>query len=139
MKKIFFALTLLIFATACETENLTLTSLSEGLYVGSFIRGTPTSLPQPVQVRILFGKGTFEGSSDEKIPAICKGSFQLKNDSTINFANECSFTADFDWTYILRGDFAIKYEEPFVYLTKKYPDGQTYDVYKLERVSATIQ
>ena len=139
MKKIFFGLTLLIFAAACETENLALSDLREGLYTGTFIRGTPTSLPKPVQVRILIGAGSFEGSSDEKIPAICKRNFQLKNDSTINFTNDCSFTADFDWTYILQGDFAIKYEEPFVYLTKRYPDGQTYDVYKLERVSVTIQ
>lgn len=139
MKKLFFAMTLLVVATACQTENLALSDLREGLYTGTFIRGTPTSLPKPVQVRIQFGQETFEGSSDEKLPVICKGTFQLKNDSTVNFTNYCFFTADFDWTYILEGEFTIRYDDPFVYLTKRYPDGQTYDVYKLERVSATIQ
>ena len=139
MKKLCFILVLAILATACETDHLALSDLQEGLYTGTFIRGTPTSLPRPIDVRILIESGTFDGSSVEKIPAICKGSYRLKNDSTINFTNDCAFTADFDWTYILQGDYTIKYEEPFVYLTKRYPDGQTYDVYKLERISATIQ
>ena len=137
MKKI--VIVFLVALMACEAENLSSSYWGDGNYVGTFFRGTPTSLPSPVHVNIKIEGNKFEGEADGRIPAICRGTFQMKNDSTIQFTNECVFTADFDWTYILQGDFTMKVEEPFIYLTKRYPDNQTYDVYKMEKVAVTKQ
>ena len=38
-----------------------------------------------------------------KFPAICRGTYSIKN-KEIKFTNTCAWTAEFDWTLILSGN-----------------------------------
>ena len=86
-----------------EGENLVL----NGRYMGTFYRtGSDT-----VNVSLLFTENNFSGTSDRpKYPAICNGTFSTiknGNDHIINFENACSWTADFDWSLILDGEYDL--------------------------------
>jgi hypothetical protein len=79
-----------------------------GRYIGTFSR----SGMDTVTVTILFSQnGRFEGSSNrEKYPAICGGNFSY-DETSINFTDSCTWTADFDWTLILDGSYNITYQD----------------------------
>ena len=76
-----------------------------GSYMGTFHRtGMDT-----VGLILSFSENNFEGSSTRpKYPAICRGSFQL-NTTTVTFTDSCVWTADFDWTLILNGNYNIDF------------------------------
>jgi hypothetical protein len=60
------------------------------------------------RVSLLFTDNRFEGSSDiMNYPAICGGTF-IVQDNMINFADSCTWTANFDWTLILKGQYTIE-------------------------------
>ncbi len=64
-----------------------------------------------VAVDITFTGNLFEGySTRTKYPAICNGSFEL-NKNTIVFYDSCIWTADFDWIFILTGEFKVHFED----------------------------
>jgi hypothetical protein len=108
MKKILCGISVLLMFIACDkaaVENPENTTLS-GRYIGIFHRtGMDT-----VRVAFLFTENRFEGSSERSnYPAICAGTFsQLGN--TINFADSCSWTANFDWSLILKGEYNISFQ-----------------------------
>lgn len=104
------------------------TSLT-GTYEGTFQRTVEGNSQGIANVQLTFEGGLFNGNSDEQnYPVICSGSYSL-NRSTIQFSNTCMFTADFDWTLILNGDFRIEREGNELILTKS--DGVTVDRYSL--------
>jgi hypothetical protein len=130
MNKIFVVLFLSFILISCTKENED-HSLMSGTYTGTFQR-ISTDLPEPISnVELTFQDGgTWTGNSETtKYPALCKGNYVIK-DNTIRFENTCYWTAEFDWTLILKGDFTITYEEPYIVLTKKYNDSHK-DVYRL--------
>lgn len=105
MKKLLPILSLFIVLIACNKNN-EIISL-EGRYAGTFSRtGMDT-----VVVEINFAGNAFEGQSTQsKYPAICHGSFELDKSKVI-FNDSCVWTADFDWTLILSGEFSILFED----------------------------
>lgn len=128
-----------LILTSCEEgEDIPLTKL-EGTYVGSFQRIVGNE-PGPVsQVTLAFGSTTWEGQSDTpKYPALCKGSYEVRG-SRIIFDNSCFFTADFDWSLILKGEFEIKHTGNSVTFTKVHPGSTTQiiDVYTLQVADVT--
>lgn len=130
MKRIAFFLVAIVLIS-CEYDQVEKLSFGDGVYEGQFFRGSPLSLPVPVKVKIEIDNNAFSGSADGRLPVICKGTFAL-GDGTITFSNRCFFTADFDWTYILDGEYNISLQEDQVTLTKSYDGGVT-DVYQLKK------
>jgi len=101
------------------------------ILIGSFMRGGPLELPAPTQVVLNFGTGTFEGySTNPNYPAICKGTYS-KSAAAITFKNTCAFTADFDWTLILDGEYTYEKDGKSVYFRRAY-DNSNFDWYDLE-------
>lgn len=133
----FIGLALLSFVlSSCEDgEDFPLTKL-EGTYTGTFQRTSGTEVGEIANVTITFENNMWEGQSEKyRYPAICKGTYQIKG-QIINFENQCMFTADFDWTLILDGDFEINQTTDTFTMTKVYPNeaAQIKDVYTLHLV-----
>lgn len=116
---------------ACDKEETEITFVRAN-YSGTFIRTSPVSKFRPAEVTLSLIDSTFEGSSNiEKYPTICKGTFSINADE-ITFNNECMFTADFDWNYILSGKFKFYYEGEELIITRSY-EGSVTDMYRLTR------
>jgi hypothetical protein len=131
MNKIFIVLLLSFIFISCTKENEDYSSIS-GTYAGTFQRIDTDSPLEPISyVELSFlDDGTWTGNSETpKYPALCKGNYKIK-DNIIRFQNTCFWTADFDGTLILDGDFTITYEQHYIVLTKKYSD-YLKDVYRL--------
>ena len=96
-----------LILVACQKDNDEVIGNFDGLYSGTFQRtGMDTT-----DVSIEFFQNTFRGeSSRDKYPAICRGSFDLDNNS-INLVDSCTWTADFDWSLILNGSYNISFRQ----------------------------
>jgi hypothetical protein len=70
-----------------------------------------------------------------KYPALCHGTYSIKGD-TIDFVNECAWTAEFDWSLILAGDYVIKESGKTLefFRMNGFDNWSTIDRYKLTRV-----
>jgi hypothetical protein len=114
----------------CESEGDIRLPLGE--YRGYFTRSTVDEDGTPSEVTLLFTENTFQGSSHtQKYPAICQGTYSIDGDK-ITFKNSCPWTADFDWTLILGGDYTINVDGNQVKLFRDY-GGKQSDTYVLER------
>ena len=103
-----------------------------GRFIGTFHRtGGETA-----NVSILFTGNSFEGESDKmKYPAICNGTFTVdKGDDKIAFDNACTWTADFDWTLILDGEYSFVVNEDQSLIISR-SNGNLTDEYKLYRIT----
>jgi hypothetical protein len=117
-----------ITLTACDKSDSTSFSLN-GRYMGTFSR----SGMDTVGVSILFDENNFDGSSERvNYPAICHGSFDL-NDNLIRFNDSCAWTANFDWSLILSGQYNISYNDGNVRIWKT--NGAVTDEYLLRQVT----
>jgi len=126
----FVALVSCLVITGC-IDDVKQSELDGSVLMGSFMRSGPLALPTPTQVGLNMGNGTFEGYSDiPNNPAICKGTYSI-NGSTINFENTCAFTADFDWTLILDGEYTYEKEGNSIFFRRSYENGNV-DLYDLE-------
>jgi hypothetical protein len=57
------------------------------------------------EMTLIFDNGRFTGiSSKIKYPAICRGTYEIVGNK-IKFANECFWTAEFNWGLILSGEY----------------------------------
>jgi len=116
-----------ITVASCDKSDSASFSLN-GRYMGTFSRtGMDTA-----SVSILFDGNNFSGSSDRvNYPAICHGSFDL-NDNLIRFNDSCAWTANFDWSLILSGQYNISYNDGAVRIWKT--NGTVTDEYLLRPV-----
>lgn len=121
------------FFLSCEKDDIQSDELS-GDYEGYFIRTGPTVDLQPADVSITFQSGTFDGNSAvDRYPAICKGTFSEQGTDSLRFENSCTWTADFDWTYILDGTYAYSEVGDSIILERTYEGGELIDRYVLSR------
>ncbi|MCB9252366.1 MAG: hypothetical protein H6605_07840 [Flavobacteriales bacterium] len=98
-------------------------SFKEGTYEGVFERNG-----EQAKVNIVFSKGIFSGKSETiKFPAICEGKYVVEDDKVF-FSNGCFWSADFDWTLILTGEWEHKGSGDELILTKSNGD-----VYSLKK------
>jgi hypothetical protein len=130
---IIFLPLLLLFGACKKSGNDTTPTLVDGTYKGTYQRqGVP---PGDIsQVTLTFGGGKFSGQSQyPKYPALCHGRYTIKGDK-INFVNDCVWTADFDWTHILSGEFTVTKKGDSLELARGYY-GISFqlDIYKLAR------
>ncbi|MCU0419425.1 MAG: hypothetical protein MUC38_07175 [Cyclobacteriaceae bacterium] len=123
-----FLLLTLVQATCVEDEAST--AFSNGTYTGTFIRSSPYADFAPASVTLTFSGHNFEGGSNTpRYPAICRGTIQATS-TTATFTNECFWTADFDWSLILSGEYALSRQGEEIILTKAWATA-SYDQYRL--------
>lgn len=104
--------------------------LPQGIYKGKFTRSSPLAKYASSNVTLTFTENKFSGDSDQQnYPAICNGTFKVTG-SEVEFVNECMWTADFDWSYILKDKFTIRFDGDILELTKSVGDNT--DQYTLE-------
>ncbi len=119
-----------IFFISCNEDKLEPTVLTDGTYTGFFARSSPNAKYQASDVTLVIKGDTFEGgSSIQKYPAICKGTFE-RIGQKIEFKNSCMWTAEFDWSYILTGEFNISSDGEKIIISRSYGK-DTYDTYTL--------
>lgn len=126
--------TILLAPFSCGHKNINKSAdsndgLPPGTYKGVFTRSSPLAKYASSNVTLTFMENKFSGESDQKnYPAICNGTFKVIG-SEIEFTNECIWTADFDWTYILKDKFKLRRDGDKIEMIKS-EDGHT-DQYTL--------
>ena len=109
---------LLLLTNCNESENSE--SAISGEYIGTFERNGNAS-----NVELNFTNGSYSGKSEiEKFPAICDGNYSISNNS-IEFENECVWTAEFDWTLILGENWNYTLQNNILIMTKSNGDKYT--------------
>jgi hypothetical protein len=132
MRSLFVLYSILFTLLAACDKDVLKASLQDGEYKGTFTRMHPTARYVPSNVTLTITGNRFTGTSDKpKFPAICSGSLE-KRKNKLKVTNDCMFTADFDWTYIFKGDFEVSVSGKEVKLTKNYSPG-FYDEYTLQK------
>ena len=123
-------LSVLGLSGSCEEKNKEeIKTIEPGVYKGQFMRASPIAKYAPSNVTIEFTFNQFSGQSDmTNFPAICSGTFSIVANE-INFENECFFTADFDWSLILKGTCQFKVSGSLLEMTRVH--GEITDKYTL--------
>jgi hypothetical protein len=118
-----------ILSLGCERNNTPSDKIPIGIYTGTFQRQLAFGGGDTAHVTITFSSSTWTGQSDRfHYPALCHGTYKIDNNKIV-FANECEWTAEFDWTLILSGeyDFRINGNHLTIYHDYSTP---TIDAYK---------
>lgn len=122
MKIVKLLLLVLLINTGCDRDPIQTISVTElrGEWAGTFERDGELS-----NVELQFNNRQYTGSSEiQKFPAICKGEFTLKS-NVIVFSNMCPWTAEFDWTLILNGEWSYVLTGNVLTLTSSIGDKYT--------------
>jgi hypothetical protein len=121
MKTKFFTLFILVVAIlGCNKDDESTEVTVEGNYKGVFERDGNTSY-----VEFTLNNGSWTGESETvKFPAICNGSYSISG-SVIAFENACPWTAEFDWTLILSGNWSYNLNGNTLVMTKSNGDKYT--------------
>ena len=119
--KIFFFLISLITLVSCnKSEENIISTNTNGNYIGIFERNGVSS-----NVQLNLVDGSFNGQSAiQKFPALCNGTYLISG-NTITFDSNCAWTADFDWTLILNGQWNFNRNGNVLILTKSNGDKYT--------------
>jgi len=106
--------------------------IPNGTYSGTFQR-LINGGGQISNVTITFSANTWTGQSQSpRYPALCKGAYKEKSADSVSFENNCPWTAEFDWSLILTGDYKIVTSGENLEMSHNYSNGYL-DVYKLKR------
>jgi hypothetical protein len=106
MKKLIFIIWIVIISsTSCEKSHND--KIPDGVYTGTFQRQLAFGGGDIANVTFTFSSNTWTGQSDmPKYPALCHGTYTI-NKGKIIFTNDCIWTADFDGTLILGGEYTL--------------------------------
>jgi hypothetical protein len=128
MKALFLLAFLSLGFFGCEKEEDPSVS---GNFTGVFYRTSPNSTWTQSQVSLNLNANSFSGqSADARYPAICHGSWTA-GEETIEFSNSCIWTADFDWTLILDGEYNYELNGDHLKIWKITGDKtDTYDLHR---------
>ncbi len=136
MSKFLLPVLILIWLSACERQEDGYFEISGGTYTGTFQREMVWSESDTANITLVFSANKWSGTGDhEKYPALCHGTYSVNGD-TIDFTNECVWTADFDWSLILHGKYRIIMQGDGIEFYKDYRSAtsDTYvDRYKIKR------
>lgn len=98
----------LLFSSCNEEDGQLENRFEEGTYSGTFIRNWPSGQSNTANITMTFEDNKWSGSSNiPKFPALCRGTFSITGNK-ITFQNECPWTAEFDWSLILSGEFTLE-------------------------------
>lgn len=107
MKKAVFICSVLLILMGCKYENFPVIEIPDGTYAGTFQRELVWSKSDTAHVTITFSSNTWHGTSDKvKYPALCNGTYSIDG-SKINFNSGCAWSAEFDWSLILSGEYIL--------------------------------
>lgn len=131
MKKGVLTILAILTLLSCEEAEKVSVGPLAGTYEGIFFRTSPGAKYETSDVTLSFEGNAFEGSSNiAKYPAICHGTFTLTVNE-IDFNNLCVWTAEFDWSYILSGNFNITRNGDEIIMTRNYDNGAV-DTYRIK-------
>ncbi len=133
MKYLVLAMALISLATACRKDSDNQPGNAKGTYKGTFKRYHLDG-SQTANVTLVLDYPNYSGSSDiPKYPAIGQGTYYADDEANLHFSNQSIFTADFDWSLILNGNyFEVNSNGDSLEFAKSYPNGWV-DVYKLKK------
>ena len=117
--KILIIVTLLFVLISCSKNvaEAEIPQNTNGNFIGIFERNGVTS-----NVQLNLTSGTFNGqSTTQKFPALCNGTYIITS-NTITFEDKCVWTAEFDWTLILNGEWNYVMNGNILTLTKANGD-----------------
>lgn len=127
------AMVALVGFASCSKDNNNV-NIQPGTYKGTFARVGAARWEPPAEVTLTFNGNQYTGQATvQYYPAVCNGTFSL-NGSKANFKNACVWTANFDGTLILDGDYEIEVRADSLFITRGYP-GTIYeeDKYQLKK------
>jgi hypothetical protein len=132
MRRMLFIAVLAILIDASCKKTITHSPIPNGTYKGTFQRQIAGG-GQISNVTITFSGNTWDGKSEsDQYPALCHGTYKQIGLDSINFEDECFWTADFDWSLILSGNYEIKLSSKRIEITRNY-NGNYKDVYELTK------
>jgi hypothetical protein len=119
--RIVFIFTACLFLiVGCEKDEETTSEIIVGKYEGTFQRELTWAESETVNVTFTFSSNEWSGSSEfYKYPALCRGSYSIAG-NTIIFENICGWTAEFDWSLILSGKYALSVDGERIEFTRDY-------------------
>ena len=118
--KILILIGLIFVIISCNHDDENPQTEINGEYVGIFERGENNS-----NVELTFKNGNWTGESQiVKFPALCNGTYS-NSGNVISFENACPWTAEFDWTLILGGEWNFSLNGNSLILTKTNGDKYT--------------
>jgi hypothetical protein len=137
MKKIIQLLIVItVIGFACESNHDNQDKIPDGVYTGTFQRQLAFGGGDTSHITLTFSSNTWTGQSDRsKYPALCHGTYRLENQKII-FTNDCAWTAEFDWTLILGGEYDLSFKDNQLSFIRDYrgPSSDTYiDIYNLTK------
>ncbi|MBC3538458.1 hypothetical protein ACFSC6_16265 [Rufibacter sediminis] len=136
MKNKLLLLFLLFLSFSCFDKEEEPAVLPSGTYTGTFQRSSPTADYPSAEVTLVLEGNSFSGSSNlAKYPAIGGGTYRVDGLEVV-FQNTSLWTAEFDWTLILDGAFALS-TNPSGEVTLTRKRGDTTDVYRVVRQTET--
>jgi hypothetical protein len=135
MFRINSAICVLLFTIlGCESNNNEWDKIPEGVYTGTFQRLPASDEGKIAHVTVTIYSNLWSGESDIiKYPALCYGTYQYYNHKII-FTNSCPWTADFDVSLILGGEYDFRLNGNQLEIIRSYPGRSTdtnYDIYSL--------
>lgn len=137
-----FFLLLFIGFSGCDKSAKIIATIPDGTYFGTFQRILTSGEGQKANIWLTFSSGRWSGQSDiPNYPALCHGTYKAVGEKLI-FENECAFTADFDWSLILSGEYKYTLDGDNLTITKSYgiPATETYsDAYSVSRPKTGIK
>ncbi len=106
MKYLYVILVSLVIGfCGCEKAGISQKVIPDGTYTGTFQRKTISGEGLKANISITFSAGRWYGQSDMmNYPSLCRGIFKTELNKLI-FENECAWTADFDWSLIVSGEY----------------------------------
>jgi len=124
-RSIIIILALLFTLSSCKSDHTDSFQISDNLYFGTFQRAPVWSTGDIAQISITFSSGTWTGISNKThYPALCHGTYKIVNQKII-FTNDCVWTADFDWSFILSGEYDLKIVGHQIEFSKDYRGSST--------------
>jgi hypothetical protein len=130
VKKIFLLVgSLILFQLNCETDHDRIDRIPDGTYIGTFQRQLAFGGGDTAHVTITFSSNKWTGQSYRfHYPALCHGTYNIDKNKIV-FANDCVWTAEFDWTLILSGEYDFSTNGNHLTIYHDY-SGPTIDSYK---------
>lgn len=126
MKKLFSAiLFILVTSIGCENLHDGIDNIPDGVYTGTFQRQPAFGGGDTSRVTIIFTASNYSGVSDRpKYPALCAGTYDIEKQK-IKFMNTCIWTAEFDWSLILSGEYDFTLNGRQLIITRSYLGAST--------------
>lgn len=132
MQKLIYVVFLMVTLASCKKSKVSSPNIDlGGNYTGTYQRLAPEFINKISHVTLNFSSDKWSGQSDmAKYPALCNGTYKITGNK-VTFENACVWTANFDWTLILSGEYEFAQQNNTVTITKR---GTNYkDVYTLTK------